>query len=297
MSFLSFLPTLVGYILFALALIHALIDARDNRVQRLLMLLTLFIYGTMLEFFGVISGNYYYAAVDIILLFGIIPLCVSLAWVGIIYSVMIIAERLELSIWQRILATTLIALSLDWGMDPVAVELGAWTWLYKGGDYYGIPSFNFVGWSFIPLGYLVPYCLNWDKQSKKLQIVSIRDIEKNNTLVRKIYTILVVVPIAIGILMVVGIFARIPFIYDMPLWILIIWAILTVSISTLMIIWKRENLKRSYWYDLIPPSVLCYIALNYAIFGFVIGRYDLGILMLITGIPIWLIFIFLLRKK
>lgn len=108
------LPTLVGYAMFGLALLHALVNGRANRPQRLLMLFTLLVYGTLLETNGVRNGNYYYPREHFINL-GVVPLSVSLAWVGIIYSAMALAERLQLPTGLRILATTLIALSLDWG--------------------------------------------------------------------------------------------------------------------------------------------------------------------------------------
>ena len=295
MAFIEFLSALVGYVLFALAVIHAIKDTNENRMQRMLMLITLFVYGFLLEYLGVISGNYHYATFAIMIM-GIIPLPVTFAWVGIIYSVMIIGERLELPVWLRILSTTLIALSLDWGMDPVAVEIGAWTWTFKGAPYFGVPSFNFVGWFFIPIAYLIPYGLNWNQEEKKLSLLNIAEIDNENTLIRKLYTLLCVIPISMGILFIVGIFSSIPIVYNMPLIPLIIWAVLTVIIASGMIIWKRENLKRTQWFDIIPPTVLIYIGLNYAFYGFLVGRADLGFLMLLTGIPLWLAFIFTLQK-
>jgi hypothetical protein len=257
------------------------------------MILTLFIYGTFLEYMGVVNGHYQYAS-DFVMILEVVPLPVALAWVGIIYSVMIIGERLQLPLWQRILTTTLIALSLDWGMDPVAVELGFWEWETKGA-YFGVPGFNFFGWFFIPIAYLIAYGLTWDKEEKKIQILTISKIDDNDTKYRKLYTILLVVPISIGFLIIVGIVSLIPFIYYMPLIALIIWAVLTISFSSVMIIWKRQTLKYNKWFDLLPPSVLVYIGANYVFYGFIIGRFDLGFLMLVAGIPLWLTFYFTLR--
>jgi len=296
MSLLEFIPISVGYILCILAIVHALKDASENLIQRLLFLFTLFFYGTFLEAMGIITGNYYYAAKDI-MMFGIVPLSVTLAWVGIIYSSMIIGERLGLKWWQRILAITLIALSLDWGMDPIAVQLGAWTWIYTEGDYFGIPGFNFIGWFFIPIGYLIPYGLNWNSEVNRPQLFTIEMTDKKNTLKRKVYTLTCVVPIAMGILFLVGIISKIPILYDMPLIALIIWVIITILIASGAIILRRGNLKRTNWFDLIPPSILTFIGLNYVFYGFLINRFDLGILMLFTGIPLWLAFIFTLIKK
>ncbi len=296
MSFFEIFPAFVGYIMCGLAIIHALFDARENRVQRLLMLITLFAFGFLLEYMGVTTGNYVYAA-EAVMILGHIPLSVTFAWVGIIYSAMIIGERLKLSLWQRILTTTLIALSLDWGMDPIAVELGMWTWSYTGGDYFGVPGFNFIGWFFIPIAYLIPYGLNRNKESKKFQLLTINEIDENNSLGRKLYTCLVVVPIAIGILFVVGTICRIEFIYDLHWIILLIWMIFTVVFAAGTIVRKNENLKHTKWFDLIPPTILLFIAYFHMIFSLAFGLFHLSLLMFFTTIPLLLAFIFTLRKK
>jgi uncharacterized membrane protein len=296
MSLLELLPAFVGYIMCGLAIIHALLDARENRVQRLLMLITLFVFGFLLEYNGVVSGNYIYASEPVMLL-GIIPLSVTFAWVGIIYSAILIGERLKLPLWQRILTTTLITLSLDWGMDPIAVELGAWTWSFSGGDYFGIPGFNFIGWFFIPIAYLIPYGLSWNKESKKLKLLTINEIDGNKSLGRKLYTCLVVVPIAMGILIVVGLICRIQFIYDLHWIILWIWMFSTVIFASGTIVWKRFNLKRSKWFDLIPPLVLLFISYFYISYSLLLGLFNLSLLMIFTTIPLLLAFIFTLLKK
>lgn len=295
MSLFELLPAFVGYIMCGLAIIHALFDARKDRVQRILMLITLFAFGFLLEYMGVIAGNYVYAS-EAVMLLEVIPLSVTFAWVGIIYSAMIIGERLDLSLWQRILTTTLIALSLDWGMDPIAVAFGGWTWSYSGGDYFGVPGFNFIGWFFIPIAYLIPYGLKWNKESKKLQLLTINQIDENSTLGRKLYTCLVVVPIALGILFIVGIITRIEFIYDLHWIILLIWMIFTVVFAAGMIVRKNENLKRTQWFDLIPSTILLFIAYFYVIFSLILGFFNLSLLMLFTTIPLLLAFVFTLRK-
>ena len=281
--------------MFILAVMHAFFDAKENRVQRFLMLITLFIFGFLLEYMGVSTGNYYYTS-EAIMIFGIIPLSVTFAWVGIIYSIMLIGDLLELPSWLRIITTSLIALSLDWGMDPIAVDLGAWTWTFEG-EYFTIPGFNFIGWFFIPIAYLIPYGITWDKENKKPQLLTIKQVDMNRTWTRRLFTLLIVVPIASGILIIVGIVSQIPFLYNMHLIALVIWASLSVIFSTGMIIWKRRNLKRKEWYDLFPPIILIVLGINYTFFGFLIGRLDLGFLMLITGLPLWLIFLFTLVKK
>ncbi len=295
MSLFELLPAFIGYIMCGLAIIHALLDARENRVQRFLMIITLFAFGFLLEYMGVMSGNYVYAP-EAVMILGHIPLSVTFAWVGIIYSAMLIGERLKLSLWQRILTTTLIALSLDWGMDPIAVEFGMWTWSHPG-YYFGVPAFNFIGWFFIPIAYLIPYGLSRNKESKKFQLLTISEIDENDSLGRKLYTCLVVVPIGMGVLFVVGTICRIEVIYYLNWIILLIWMLFTVVFAAGTIVWKRENLKHTQWFDLIPPGILLFIAYFYVIFSLTFGLFHLSLLMLFTTIPLLLAFIFTLLKK
>lgn len=294
---MELIPTLVGYVLFILAACHAWLAAGPNRGQRMLMLLTLFGFGTLIEYIGVTSGNYAYpreAGINL----GVVPMSVSLAWVGIIYSVMIIAERLELPWYLRILATTLIAISLDWGMDPVAVHIGAWKWGYEGA-YFGVPGFNFFGWFFIPIAYLAAYGLKWDRQRQRFGLLNIQEIDADRSGSRKLYTLLGVIPLGLVLLMTATLpLASIPALYNMPFLPLVIWAILSVSGASVLVLWRRDRLGRTRGYDLIPPAILAYIGLNYAFFGFATGRPDLGWIMAAAGIPLWLALIFtLIRKK
>jgi len=224
-----------------------------------------------------------------------VPLSITLSWVGIIYSSMIITERLKLSLWQRILTTTLIALSLDWGMYPIAVESGAW--MFGGGEYFNIPAFNFFGWFFIPIAYLVSYGLSWEKESKKLRLLSVAEVDARCSLLRRLYTVLLVVPIGLGILILVGSFTRIPIIFNLPLVFLVVWMIFTIVWASGIIIWKNENLRRIQWFDLIPPSSLLIIAFFYVISSMFLGLIHLGLLMLLSALPFLLAFVFTLRKK
>ncbi len=294
MSGLVLLPGLIGYILTGLTVVHALMDAKKNRVQRILMLTTIFVLATFLELIGVFTGVFSYAT-ELIMILDSVPLSITLSWVGIIYSSMIITERLKLSLWQRILTTTLIALSLDWGMDPIAVESGAWA--FGGGEYFNIPAFNFFGWFFIPIAYLVPYGLSWEKDSTKLKILNIAEVDARRSLLRKLYTVLLVVPIGLGILILVGMFTRIPFVFNLPLVFLVVWMIFSIVWASGIIIWKNEELKRTKWIDVIPPSSLLVIAYFYAISSLFLGLFHLSLLMLLTALPFLLTFVFTLQKK
>jgi len=289
------LPSLIGYILCASAVTHAILDAKKNRIQRLLLLLVLFVYGSLLEYIGVAKGYYFYNPDFIMLLEGV-PFPVSLAWVGIIYSVMIIAERLSLNHWLRIITASLIALSLDWGLDPAASALGLWSWNTNQGIFYGVPTHNFYGWFFIPAAFLIAYGLGWDKKNRRLKLHSVYEVDKMDSLCRKIYTLLFVIPVILILLAAAGLTYILLPIRSIPHNGLIICAICTVLITSLLIIRKRSGLKRSQLFDLLPPGILLFISLNYITYSFVIGRTDLGLFMLFTGFPLWLLFGFTLAR-
>jgi uncharacterized membrane protein len=290
------LPSLIGYILCAFALTHAILDAKRNRIQRLLLLFVLFVYGSLLEYIGVAKGYYFYNPDFVMILKGV-PLPVSLAWVGIIYSVMIIAERLDLNHWLRIITASLIALSLDWGLDPAASALGLWTWDTHGREFFGVPGDNFYGWFFIPAAFLIAYGLDWDKKRKGLKLYTISEIDKINSLGRKIYTLLFVIPISLILLAAAGLIYLIAPMRYIPCIGLITGAACTVLSTSFLIIWKRSSLQRRKLYNLLPPGALLFISLNYTLYAFIIHRSDLGLLMLLTGIPLWFVFGFTLAKK
>ena len=283
-------------ILCGLVIIHAIFDGSSNRIQRLLMLATLFIYGIFLEYIGIMSGHHFYAE-EAIMFFEVVPLSIPLAWVGIIYSAMIIAEHLKLSLWMRILTTTFIALSLDWGMDPISVELGLWTWTYEGGSFFGIPSFNFTGWFIIPVAFLIPYNLTWNNEKKKLRILTIREIDNNDSMNRKIYTLFLVVPLGLILMIGIGSITLLPFFYNLPIAFVIIFEVLTILIASITIIFNFKNLKRAYWYDLLPPIILIFVAYGYIFLGFFTNQIVLSIHMIITAFPLILVLIFSLLKK
>jgi hypothetical protein len=182
-------------------------------------------------------------------------------------------------------------------MDPIAVELGLWTWVREGGTFFGIPSFNFIGWFFIPIAYLLAYNLNWNKERNQIELLSINKIDNHVSLKRRLFTLILVIPLALTLLMLMGMITIIPIIYFLPLFIVIIWEIFTIGYVSWMVFTKRHNLSWNNWLDLIPPIILLFIGYSYAVLGFLTGQVILGILMCITAIPLLLIFIFTLFTK
>ena len=288
---IELLPTLVGYMLFVLAGIHALRDGRANRPQRLLLLLTLFFYGTLLEAYGVGSGHYSYPREQIINL-GVVPLSVSLAWVGIIYSVMMIAERLKLRAPLRILSATFLALSLDWGMDPIAARLGIWVW-NGSGAYFGIPSFNMVGWFLVPVFYLMVYGFSWDRARRRVRLLSIGQIEEDRSVLRRVYTLLLVAPLSLVLLTLCAtlLTRAIPALQNLSLPVMAVWAILTVGGTLGIIVWRRDRLRRRGRSDVMPGLILAWISFNYMFFAAAARMWTLAVVMTVASIPIWAAFV------
>ncbi len=293
---LPLFSTLLGYVVFALAVLHALLDGRANRIQRLLLLLSLLVYGALLEGQGVKSGHYFYPPEPFVNL-GPVPLSVSLAWVGIIYSVMVIAGRMRLPAWLYLLTTTSLALSLDWGMDPIATARGFWVWRLEG-TYLGVPTFNMLGWFFIPICYLVAYGLAWDRERRRVRLLCVQEVDADRSWWRRLYTLVLTTPLALWLLLFLtrDILRHIPFMRRFDPLVMAAWMVLTVTGTFELVVWRREWLRRSRWVDLLPPGILSLIALSYIYFALEVGESTLAALMLVTAAPLWAAFVFTLRR-
>jgi uncharacterized membrane protein len=78
-----------------------------------------------------------------------VPLAVTLVWASLILAGLALASRLSLrSPLARAAAATLLGLSLDLVMEPVAVAEGLWRWTPAGG-WLAVPLGNYVGWAVI----------------------------------------------------------------------------------------------------------------------------------------------------
>ena len=129
-----------------------------------------------------------------------------------------------------------------------------------------------------------------------MQILNISEVDNHDSLKRKMYTIFLVVPLGLILMILMGFITLIPTIYNLPLTIVIIFEILTVGVASMMIILKHHNLKRVNWFDVIPPIILIYVAYSYVLLGFITGHLYLGLHMILTGIPFLLTLISTLRK-
>jgi uncharacterized membrane protein len=127
----------------------------------------LYEYTGALGFGGLVGCTVYYSDILGPKFFGKTPYVIPLTWAAFTYCAFtmtnIIFNRIKttskseetassrwfLKIVGMGIVTGLIMVSLDLIVDPVMVSMGAWSWSYQG-SYYGIPLWNYEGWTEIP---------------------------------------------------------------------------------------------------------------------------------------------------
>ena len=98
-----------------------------------------------------------------------VPLPVILYWGIFIYSGFFVTKavlRGRGGILKTALVNAGVVTAIDLFMDPIAVAKGKWTWL-DGGEYFGIPWGNFVGWFAVAFVTTVIYELLTQKWADK----------------------------------------------------------------------------------------------------------------------------------
>lgn len=113
--------------------------------------LKVLIYGLLISFLGfsveyigvhtqLLFGEYWYGEP-----FGIkineVPPLIGLNWFVIVYCSVDVATRIGLKGLFAVLVAGLLALGMDYLMEPIAMKLNFWDW--KGGE---IPLFNYICW-------------------------------------------------------------------------------------------------------------------------------------------------------
>lgn len=149
----------------AFVLIHSSITMGKTKTG--LFFIIALIFGLVSEVLGVkygwIYGHYYYNPMLTPAFFGLVPVINVLSWALIIYISYVFANIIldygknrfnpknESSLVVIIvlilisMISAMVATNLDMLIDPVVVATHAWFWI-DGGEYFGIPISNFVGW-------------------------------------------------------------------------------------------------------------------------------------------------------
>jgi len=127
--------------LLILCFLHALNRSRTKIID----LFTLIVYGIILEELTILFFREYAYGDGYLFMIQDVPVAVGMGWAAIIYSAMETSDMLGISPPLRPMYDTLLALSIDLSMDPIATRAGFWSWL-NGGKWFGVPYGNFFGW-------------------------------------------------------------------------------------------------------------------------------------------------------
>jgi Carotenoid biosynthesis protein len=125
-----------------------------------------FIYGLILENAGIYMHFFFEPSFRVYLGGLPAPLCTMLGWSVVFYVTIALTEQLadwwpwlKAAAWRRALAATLLALSMDAQLDPLASMSGVfWRWneaLAPG--FLGVPYINFAAWfgAFLPFSWFL----------------------------------------------------------------------------------------------------------------------------------------------
>lgn len=147
--FLTFEVLMFG--LFGFCLRHA---ARTGR-PFVLRLLAGLVFGVVLEAATLRQLNTYHYGRFLVMI-GDVPLVIGVGWSVIIYTSQLYSDATSLPEWARPVLDGLLALSLDLGVDTVAIRLGFWNWGQGlNFQYFGVPFANFWAWFWVVASFSV----------------------------------------------------------------------------------------------------------------------------------------------
>lgn len=138
-SFLSLTPLNLILTAFLLFYFH-----EDWNTSFLLFFIFTFLIGFIVEVLGVktgvVFGEYYYGE---ILGFKLaeVPILIGVNWLVLAYATGILSRKITSNFWVSVSLGAAMMTTLDWIIEPVAIQLGFWTWTH--GD---IPLLNFCAW-------------------------------------------------------------------------------------------------------------------------------------------------------
>ena len=124
-------------------------------VGRFTAFLTSILFGLAIEvYFTTQYSGYSYGPflIDPIILGSNVPVWVGCGWGVIIFVAMAASDRMDIPWGVRPVVDALLAVTLDFALDPIAEALGFWHWsrpVPPEQMFYGVPFDNFCGWLLI----------------------------------------------------------------------------------------------------------------------------------------------------
>ena len=113
------------------------------------LIISLGLFALFIEYTGLVTGfpygEFIYTGQMGYKLFGILPWTIFLSWAPLVIGSVSIVYLITNKKILRIILPVVILVIFDLMFDPVAVELGMWSYV-KGGAYYNVPIQNFLGW-------------------------------------------------------------------------------------------------------------------------------------------------------
>lgn len=144
------------------------LNHRDQKSELIRFAAFVFLFGYIIEFVGVhtglVFGRYSYGATLGPTLFGV-PIIIGLNWLLITYSVSVLTDGFKIPLAAKIILGALLAVGIDWLIEPVAVHYDFWSWTHG-----YVPLRNYVGWFFTSLIMLTSYHVLGVKSENKLAL-------------------------------------------------------------------------------------------------------------------------------
>ncbi|MBL7859679.1 MAG: carotenoid biosynthesis protein [Cyclobacteriaceae bacterium] len=120
------------------------VNHQENQSSLMRFSLMAFLSGFAVEWVGVhtgfIFGSYSYGETLGIKIWGV-PIIIGLNWLLVMYCVATLTDSLRVPTAIKVLIASLLAVAIDWLIEPVAMYFDFWNW--ENGV---VPVQNFIGW-------------------------------------------------------------------------------------------------------------------------------------------------------
>ena len=167
----------ISYLVFELGtyilILYCVRHAWKRKRQAVLALLSGVVYGVLLEYAAIQAYQAHEYGQFLVMIGDKVPLCIGAMWSVILYAAMQTVERVELPAFLQLGFTSLLALSIDFSLDAIAIRLGFWTWFPSNRiTLWGVPLFNYYTWILVAASFWVASKLGlWLLRSRRWGLV------------------------------------------------------------------------------------------------------------------------------